>query len=77
MFRSSPDHLQGVDNQQQMLHVRVPEDDVKKIETFRSVCRLYVKVYIAILCICWCYLLHCSLLHDMNIIETVLIDNQY
>jgi len=27
MFRSSPDHLQGVYNKQEMLHVRVPEDE--------------------------------------------------
>jgi hypothetical protein len=30
------------------LHVRLPEEDVKKIETYLSVCGLYVKVYISI-----------------------------
>jgi hypothetical protein len=77
MFRSSPDHLQGVYNKKVILHVRVPEDDVNKIEACRSVCGLYVTVYILILCICWCCLLNCLLLQYMNTTETLLTDNHY
>ena len=38
MFRSSPDRLRGVYNKQEMLHVRVPEVDVNKIECLWIVC---------------------------------------
>ena len=49
--------------------MKLPEEDLKKTEACRGLSRLYVTVYILILCICWCCLLNCSLLHDMNTVR--------
>jgi len=34
--------------------MKLPEDDLKRVESYRTVSELYVKLYCEYLCICWC-----------------------
>jgi hypothetical protein len=40
-----------------MFDVKLPEDDLKNIETRRSLAELYVNVHFLYLRICWCLLI--------------------